>query len=172
MFCTSCEKEQEGNSAYCTNCGARLADGTVSQPGEVSAVTRRYASFPKRFAAAIIDYVIITVINALIAGILLSISDGGIVTSILDISGIVVGWLYFAIMETTSNQATLGKMALGIIVTDIEGNKVSFRIATLRFFAKIISAVILFIGFFMIAFTKKKQGLHDKLAGTLVLQKK
>lgn len=84
---------------------------------------------------------------------------------------IVLGWLYYSIMESTKHQATLGKMALGMKVTDLQGNRINFGRATGRHFAKIISALIFCIGFLMIAFTKHKQGLHDIIAGTLVINK-
>ena len=75
-------------------------------------------------------------------------------------------------MESSSKQATLGKMVLGIVVTDAGGNRISFGRALGRNLAKIISDIILFIGHFMVAFTEKKQGLHDLIAGTLVVVKK
>ncbi|MER3416968.1 MAG: hypothetical protein C4297_12250 [Gemmataceae bacterium] len=74
-------------------------------------------------------------------------------------------------MESSRTQATLGKMALGITVTDLEGNRIGFGKATGRFFGKIISALIFYIGFVMAAFTEKKQGLHDMMAGCLVVNK-
>jgi uncharacterized RDD family membrane protein YckC len=74
-------------------------------------------------------------------------------------------------MESSARQATLGKMALGIVVTDLDGNRIGFGRATGRYFAKILSALILLIGFIMAAFTQKKQGLHDIIAGTLVVKK-
>ncbi len=74
-------------------------------------------------------------------------------------------------MESSPTQATLGKMALGIKVTDLAGKRVGFGKATGRYFGKIISALILLIGFIMVAFTEKKQGLHDKMAGCLVVNK-
>jgi uncharacterized RDD family membrane protein YckC len=74
-------------------------------------------------------------------------------------------------MECSDNQATLGKMAIGIIVTDLNGNKISFGRATGRYFGKIISSVILLIGFFMAAFTEKKQAFHDIITGCLVVKK-
>jgi uncharacterized RDD family membrane protein YckC len=73
-------------------------------------------------------------------------------------------------LESSSMQATLGKMALGLKVTDLNGKQISFGKATGRYFAKIISAIILLIGFIMVAFTEKKQGLHDMIAGTLVVK--
>jgi uncharacterized RDD family membrane protein YckC len=83
----------------------------------------------------------------------------------------ILNWLYYAIFESSSWQATLGKKALGLEVTDLAGNRISFGRATGRFFAKIISTLILFIGYIMAGFTEKKQALHDILAGTLVIRK-
>lgn len=84
---------------------------------------------------------------------------------------VIVGWLYFALMESSAKRATIGKMLLGIVVTDLGGNRISFGRATARFWSKIISGLILYIGFIMAGFTEKKQGLHDIIAGTLVLKK-
>jgi uncharacterized RDD family membrane protein YckC len=77
-------------------------------------------------------------------------------------------WLYEALMTSSSKQATLGKMALGLRVTDTAGNRIDVGRATLRVIAKFLSSAILFIGYIMIAFSDKKQGLHDLIAGTLV----
>ena len=82
---------------------------------------------------------------------------------------IIIPWLYFAGFECSRGQATPGKTLLRMVVTDWEGNKISFARATLRHFVKIISALILFIGFIMIGLTKKRQGLHDIVSGCLVL---
>jgi uncharacterized RDD family membrane protein YckC len=79
-------------------------------------------------------------------------------------------WLYYALMESSKNQATVGKLALGLKVTDEKGKRISFGRASGRFFAKILSSIILGIGFLMIAFTEKKQGLHDEIAGCLVVK--
>jgi uncharacterized RDD family membrane protein YckC len=81
----------------------------------------------------------------------------------------IISWLYFALMESSAKQATLGKMALGIKVTDMLGNRITFGRATGRYFSKILSGLILYIGYIMIAFTDKKQGLHDMIANTLVI---
>ncbi len=80
-------------------------------------------------------------------------------------------WLYFALMESSPRQATLGKQALGIMVTDLAGQRISFARATGRFFAKILSGLILWIGYVMAAFTERKQALHDLLASCLVVAK-
>jgi uncharacterized RDD family membrane protein YckC len=74
-------------------------------------------------------------------------------------------------MESSSSQATIGKMLMGIKVTDMDGKRITFGRASGRFFGKVLSKLILYIGFIMAAFTEKKQGLHDILAETLVLNK-
>ncbi|WP_144483967.1 RDD family protein [Bacillus pumilus] len=85
--------------------------------------------------------------------------------------GIVVTWLYYAIMESSKLQGTLGKMALGIKVTRVTGEKVTFGRATGRFFAKGFLSPILYIGYIIAFFTEKKQALHDLIASTIVVKK-
>lgn len=80
-------------------------------------------------------------------------------------------WLYSALMESSSWQGTVGKRALGIIVTDYNGARIGFGQATGRFFAKMVSGLILGIGFLMVGFTQRKQGLHDMIASTLVMRR-
>lgn len=82
---------------------------------------------------------------------------------------IIIPWLYYASFESSRSQATPGKLLMRTVVTDLDGNKPTFARVTLRHFAKFISAIIIFIGFLMIGLTKRKQGLHDKIAGCLVL---
>jgi len=84
---------------------------------------------------------------------------------------LVLVWLYFAMMESSVYQATLGKMALGLQVTDRQGNRIGFARASGRFFGKIVSGMILLIGYMMAGWTERKQALHDMLADTLVVRK-
>jgi len=86
------------------------------------------------------------------------------------IFSLTVRWLYFALQESSSAQATLGKRLIGIRVTDLDGQRIGMARATGRFFAKIPSAMILLIGFIMAGFTERKQALHDMIAGTLVVK--
>ena len=138
-----------------------------------------YAGFWKRFAAAFIDGLITAVLGALAGGIIGFIygaSAGSTATveeaEILgQIAGFLVGWIYFSSFESSSKQATLGKMALGIKVTDMNGEPIGFGKASGRYFGKIISVLIFFMGYIMVAFTQKKQGLHDIMAGCLVVNK-
>ncbi|OOG60709.1 transporter [Rhodanobacter sp. B05] len=78
-------------------------------------------------------------------------------------------WLYFAICESSPWQGTLGKLALGIRVTDLQGHRISFPHALVRYLAKFLSVLTFGIGFLMAGWTRRKQGLHDMLARTLVL---
>ena len=83
----------------------------------------------------------------------------------------VAKWLYFAYLESGEKQATWGKQALGIYVTDLAGQRVTFGRATGRLFAKIVTGLIpLGIGFIMAGFTERRQALHDMIASTLVLR--
>jgi uncharacterized RDD family membrane protein YckC len=90
---------------------------------------------------------------------------------ILQIVSMIIYWLYFAFMESSKKQATVGKLLLGMVVTDTEGAPVSFAKASARAFSKYLSAVILLFGFIMAGFTEKRQALHDMIAGCLVLKK-
>jgi uncharacterized RDD family membrane protein YckC len=79
--------------------------------------------------------------------------------------------LYFTFMESSKFQATIGKLALGLIVTDLNGGKLDFTKAFIRNLCKIISNFTLLIGYIMAGFTEKKQALHDMIASTLVVKK-
>jgi predicted Zn finger-like uncharacterized protein len=136
-----------------------------------------YAGFWKRLWAAIIDGVLLMVVSFMLVAFLALLyrlttgtsAGAGVLGNII---GGLVSWLYYAIMESSYTQGTLGKMALGIQVTDLSGNPISFARATGRHFGKLISTLIVFIGYLMVAFTAKKQGLHDMLAGCLVVKRK
>jgi uncharacterized RDD family membrane protein YckC len=164
------------------------------QPGVIIS-PRPYAGFWLRLVAHIIDNVILGIIFGVIAGVcVLAVGVGtlqamaarfntnsddptiplvimGWIFAIIIVS-LLLQWLYFATMESSEHQGTLGKMALGLIVTDLNDQRISFPRATGRFFAKIISGLIpLGIGYIMAGFTEKKQALHDMIASTLVLRK-
>ena len=83
---------------------------------------------------------------------------------------LVVGWLYFALQESSRFQATLGKRALKIVVTDLQGGRIGFPRASGRYFAKLLSTLSLGIDYLMAAFTARKQALHDLVADTLVVR--
>lgn len=154
-----------------------------------------YAGFGQRLVAFIIDVIIIGVAQSFIIVPLLAAVGLGFASSAenMDFSnpeetaGMIAGimaliggyWilamciqiLYFTFMESSKNQATVGKMAMGIIVTDLNGGKLDFSKALVRNLCKIISNFTMLIGYIMAAFTEKKQALHDMIASTLVVKK-
>jgi uncharacterized RDD family membrane protein YckC len=92
--------------------------------------------------------------------------------SLLSGAWLILGWLYYAYLESGEKQATWGKQILGLYVTDLAGNRISFGRASGRFFAKIISGLVpLWIAFIMAGFTERKQALHDMIASCLVLRR-
>ena len=154
-----------------------------------------YAGFGPRLVAVIIDIIIIGVAQSFIIVPLLAAVGFGFASGAenMDFSnpeesaGMIAGimaligayWilatciqiLYFTFMESSKNQATVGKMAMGIIVTDLNGGKLDFSKALVRNLCKIISNLTMLIGYIMAAFTEKKQALHDMIASTLVVKK-
>jgi len=141
---------------------------------------KAYGGFWIRFVAAIIDGIIVqAVVTPVVFAVGLMVGVAGAIATtgrgpgiiaiwIGAVFGLFASWLYEAAMESSSKQATLGKMVLGMKVTDLQGNRISFARATARHFCKYISAMIMFIGYIMAGFTDRKQALHDMIAGTLV----
>ena len=131
-------------------------------PKNATLSSMEYAGFWRRLAAYIIDYILTFIAASTIAfifGFMVGVAgggetEGGVVGFII---GLIIPWLYWAVMESSPKQATLGKMALGIIVTDLEGNRISFGRATGRYWAKIISGLTLLIGFIMIVLLEKNK---------------
>ncbi len=159
-----------GTMPYPATPGAPLNYGYLSYSQQAG-----YADFGTRFLAWLIDYVITLAIGfgvgAVIGFTLAAIGERGAIRGIAQLSGWVVTWLYYALQESSPAQATFGKRALGLRVTTMEGERISFGRATGRFFAKIISGLIIGIGYLMVIWTEKKQGLHDMMASTLVIKK-
>jgi len=199
MFCPKCGKETDASGKFCQWCGADIesapAKAVIAPEDEAAPEIGVYAGLGRRIIAFIIDFILILIFDLVVASVLgllrgvqnlyfyayqhapiESLTPEGtriaLVTSIIASYGIlfvVIPWLYYASFESSRSQATPGKVLMHAQVTDLEGSRVSYARATIRFFAKFISLVILFIGFIMIGLTKKKQGLHDKIAGCLVL---
>ena len=137
------------------------------------------AGFWRRFVASILDGIIVGIFAVLIFFVfgfsaftdLLNHYNAAGSISRLILAGILafaVQWLYFALFESGGWQATLGKKAMGLKVTDMRSQRISFGRATGRFFAKILSGLSFLIGYLMAGFTAKKQALHDVIAETLV----
>ena len=159
-------------------------------PGQVASQARplSYAGFWKRVVASFIDGLILGFASLfLIIPLAIVVGVGGASSEFEDPSmgfwAVLIGmyfmvimilftlqWFYHAYMES-SRGATFGKMAMGIKVTDMNGNPITFGRATGRYFAKIISSLTFCIGYMMAGFTQQKQALHDIIAGCLVVNK-
>ncbi len=195
MYCSKCGRETDAEGKFCQWCGADL---TAIPPRPVirrrrGILTENYAGIGRRFVAFIVDLLFILFIDLVLTG-LFGLSEGfrminqrlhhlpytdqsgQVVNALLPIPVILsvgilvilVPWLYYAILECSKNQATLGKIALRIAVTDLHGDRITFSRATMRFYAKILVLITFFVGFIIVAFSRQKQGLHDIVAGCLM----
>jgi uncharacterized RDD family membrane protein YckC len=132
-----------------------------------------YGGFWIRLVAYIIDAILLSLAMGVVGSVVgfnVFATDIESYNPVANLVSLVIGWLYFALLESSERGATVGKMAMGLRVVTDKGERLSFLNATGRYFAKIISAIILCIGFIMIAFTDRKRGLHDMIAGTLVIK--
>lgn len=184
--CPMCGAQNPRRARSCGACGEPFETLEEREP------RRRgfeYAGFWLRFGAFVIDQVILGCVGLMVGGgigIVLAVAiiaanngdanalEGPGMDAFFNLLGngigLVINWLYHALMESSSKRATLGKMAVGIEVCDLDGRRISFGRASGRFFAKILSGMICLIGYIMAGFTEQKQALHDQLAGTLVVR--
>ena len=139
--------------------------------------TTEYGGFWNRFVAFFIDGIITSMAAGYLGFVLEGFyrAAGGTSEGAGDLGsflGLILGWLYYAIMESSAKQATLGKIAMGLVVTDERDNRLTFGRASARYFAQYLSVLTLVIGYIIAAFTEKKQALHDMIAGTIVYQRR
>ena len=177
FVCPDCGADlPSGGVTGCTKCGARFATTAKPRPPE-----KVYTGFWARLGAAVMDGFLVGLPVMLLSGILsfalapaspADPSSGQAASTAFTltlISGFAISWAYFAFQESSPAQATIGKRIIRARVTDLEGRRITLGRASGRWFGKILSAASLGLGFLMIGFSKRKQGLHDHLAGTLVM---
>ncbi|MFZ3150489.1 MAG: RDD family protein [Anaerolineaceae bacterium] len=195
MNCPTCGQAQPAGAQFCNNCGASLAiqipvkpasepvySPVESMPAEpvpdeptseavytTPVITPEYAGFWKRFLAVILDGIIVGAIGWLLSRVTGNFFGNEFLNNTF--FPFVIAWLYYTLMESSEKQATLGKQAMQIKVTDMQGRRISFGRANGRYFSKWLSAAILMIGYMMAGWTEKKQALHDLIAGTLVVMR-
>ncbi|MGB0934950.1 MAG: RDD family protein [Alphaproteobacteria bacterium] len=137
-----------------------------------------YGGFWRRVAAAIIDNMICLGVLSIIGNIFFAeqiwlgtsyTSNSNFIHPAWGLT-LIAYWLYDALFTSSHFQATPGKLAVGVMVTDYDYRQISFGQASLRHFASYLSGFIMFIGYIMVAFTEKNQGLHDFLARTYVVR--
>jgi len=183
MRCPGCSHHNPADNRFCERCGVPL-DSPQLEAGAQIAGEARYGGFFQRLGAWAIDSAIIQTLGAIaslpvfmVMGLQIG-GEGAAGMSALMVAQLagfalarVVGWLYDAGMISSSRQATLGKLALKLYVTDLDGRPVSFVDATKRHFASYLSSIVLLAGYLIQPVMKRKQTLHDLLADTLVVQR-
>jgi uncharacterized RDD family membrane protein YckC len=207
MICSSCGATVVDGTAFCGSCGRPIVGYNVSQTASATpavmggaapvasisaAGANLYAGFWLRVVAAIIDGFVIGIPLGIFA-FLLILSAVPFITHTQDPMAVVVtilpriffllvvylvaSWLYWALMESSSWQATLGKKALGLRVTDLAGSRPTFGRASGRFFAgrgiscvPTVGGLYFLIDCIMAGFTEKKQALHDIIASCFVIR--
>ena len=142
-----------------------------------------YGGFWKRVLAYIVDIIVISIPVTLLFGSGMSLGVDEQTPGTYDLHLnldmtlpefiiLLISWVYFAGLESSEWQGTIGKRLFGMRVTGTAGERISFFRATGRYLSKFLSSALLMIGFIMVAFTAKKQGLHDMIAGTLVVNRR
>ncbi len=200
-FCGSCGTPTATSAAAITRPAGPVAyaGGSSQAPyadpaGLVVSRGFTYAGFWLRLVAALIDGVIMSVALCVLLVPLFLLTgfgahldgmvqrhgqpDPALVVGLIGmifvfaVVSVLIQWLYHAYLESGEKQATWGKQALGLYVTDLMGNPVTFGRASGRFFAKMVTGMIpLGIGYIMAGFTERKQALHDMIASCLVLRR-
>jgi uncharacterized RDD family membrane protein YckC len=140
-----------------------------SDPFEKKEKNYTLAGFWSRFFALIIDGFIVSFANLAVPHNFISSENYSFVH--FNYSPLFIAqWLYYALLQSGNMQATLGQRLFRIKLISLNGNKVNFGQATGRFFASYLSAFLFGIGYLMFFFNDKNQCLHDRLAGTLVIE--
>ena len=165
MYCPYCGAVNGENAFICSKCSANLSSISL-QENEHST----YPYFGKRFNAWAIDFTILFALFLIFILIIIAIAPELSFIYII-LGSIVIEMIYYSCFESSKKQATPGKQITGIKVTDLEGNKISFGKALFRCMVKMITGDAFLIGYLAIIFSRKKQGLHDMAAGTVVVYK-
>ena len=147
-----------------------VSPATASQAEYRSNGSIPYAGFWKRAGAFVIDYIIVVVVDRILV---LGLAGPGhpVGARLAPLFFLIAACLYYALFESSQMQATPGKRAVGLKVTDLQGEQISFGRALSRLFGHIVSYLTFGVGFAMAVFTERRQTLHDKMAGTLVVNR-
>lgn len=168
MNCSKCGKSYQDDFKICPYCNKKdttagpIRDnfGNYRERTCIKYFQFKQADLPLRFGAMLIDIIILMIpcilliYYAKIIGVILS---------------FILGWAYYALLESSSLQGTIGKFALKLEVTDLEGAPLSLLQATKRYLAHILSILTLGAGFVILGFNDKKQAVHDLLTDCMVL---
>lgn len=117
-----------------------------------------YAGFWRRFAATLIDGLILFIPTM-------------VLNFVIPFAGIIVTFLYVTFFNSSRLMGTPGKLFMGLNVVTEAGLRISYQQALIRYFVGIVSALFLFFGYLMNLFTPKRQTLHDIVAGVIVVSR-
>jgi uncharacterized RDD family membrane protein YckC/phage FluMu protein Com len=154
--CSHCGVPADVNAVYCATCGASLSDAVPSL---------QYAAFWQRVAAALIDLIILGIAEEAVRFVLPGRMWVG------ENFGFALWFLYYTALESSREQATIGKRILGIIVCAADGRRLTFPRAAIRTLAKVLSLLICGVGYLMPLLTPHRQALHDILTDAVVVRK-
>lgn len=194
MICQRCGRDNPLNVAYCQGCGSTLAtDYAQTYDQQQVFEPTNYGGIGARFVAALIDGILIGIPIGIISttlGVMMTVRvidrsnrdssfNPGMAADaigtffagfgLIMLISLLITWAYFAMMESSGWQGTPGKRIMGLKVTDLQGNRISLAKATIRLVVKAFLSGWFLLGYIMAFFTRRKQGLHDMIAGTLVL---
>jgi uncharacterized RDD family membrane protein YckC len=186
VYCTACGTPIQPDALACSSCGAAATIAAAAPPPLPPAVSAGgngdivYAGFLRRYVALFLDQLMVLVLilipvlasgfrwNLFSEGYLEGLNTG---QGLYDLFWLLIAPLYYAGTESSPLQATLGKRALGIKVSDSAGRRISFKQALIRWICALLSYLTLYIGFAMAAFTERKRALHDFIAHTVVVDR-
>lgn len=178
LYCSECGVKLDIQANFCFKCGTKalhLTETAASvavestldiNPSSVDAnqLEINYAGFWQRAVATFIDVVLWVVFSLAVA--FLPIDE-----EFYGVMGFIIAWMYYGLLDSSSWQGTIGKKVMNIAVCDLDGNRISFLRASTRYFLHILSYIILFFGYLMVVFTRRKQALHDMISGCVVVKK-
>lgn len=175
--CPMCGEEIDIAADACPACGEQFSH--KSGTGRRGQFRPEYAGFCLRFVAALIDGLVIgiPIVVVAIAVTLLAVEArwaaalDQVPDQVWNLLAHAIIWPYYALMESSRLQATVGKLAMGIIVTDMEGDRVTFARASGRHFGKLLSEFCCMLGYIVAAFDVRKQAWHDSISSCLVIRR-
>ncbi|MBN2108617.1 MAG: RDD family protein [Deltaproteobacteria bacterium] len=177
MRCQRCGCLNAEHDELCFHCGASLEVRTAAAPAGAAASVL-YGGFWRRFWACMLDGIVLGFVSMLVYGAGLGIV-GYIAPEIEDpakallipqlVANTILKAFYFIYFHALSGQ-TVGKLALGLKVVGRDGGAIGFALATVRYFGSFISLLCAGLGFVWIAFDSRRQGWHDKMAGSFVVR--
>ena len=182
MFCPRCGTRVADDAASCSLCGNVFRPGEEGQgsgPGlrSVAPIVEpvTHAGFWRRFFGFAID-VIVTYFPIATVRVLLGLPASGTFDPLQPaawwaaLGEVGIDWLYAALLISSPWRATLGQAVMDLHVTDLNGDRISFLRASVRYVAQLLNLFTLGIGLLMQVFSPRRQALHDLVSGTVVVR--